>query len=227
MTIPRLHDEGITVFQGSKVATIEDLSARLHCSIRTIRRRLKEWKTYTSYNQNGRYYTLPGIPEFDQYGLWKYRNIFFSKYGNLKKTINALIHQSTAGLSAFDLNELVGLPTHSLLSQLKNETHLYREKHQDIFVYFSDQREISEQQKCEREKINRLAAKHEPPSDKDAIVILAEFIKHNKDSVEKLTGRVRRQGIDISTRQVRKLFVDHGIGKKIRVGINQEFESSY
>ncbi len=58
-------------------------------------------------------------------------------------------------------------------------------------------------------------------------MVLAEFIKHNKDSVEKLTRRVRRRGIEVSTHHVRNLLVDHGIGKKIRIDVNQEFEISY
>ncbi len=144
MTIPTHRIDSITVFQGRKVVTLEELTTRLRCSTRTLRRRLKQWKTHTSYNQNGRYYTLPAILQFDQCGLWRYGNIFFSKHGNLKKTISALIHKSTAGLSVIDLNELMGLPTHSLLSQFKNDIHLYREKHQGLFIYFSNRPEILE-----------------------------------------------------------------------------------
>ena len=213
MTIPRLHDDSITAFQGRKVVTIEELSALLPCSIRTIRRRLREWKAYTSYNRNGRYYALPETPKFDQHGLWKYRNIFFSKHGSLRKTISALVDQSIAGLSAFDLNDLVGVPTHSLLSQLKNDTGLYREKHQSIFIYFSSQPQIFERQRDAREKASHSTAKRQLPSDKDAVVILAEFIKHTEDSVEKLTRRVRRRGIAISTNEVHSFLIDHGIKK--------------
>ncbi len=177
MTISAPDNDSTAIFQRSKVATVEGLTARLQCSLPTVRRRLKKWHAYTSYNKNGRYYTIPQIPEFDRYGLWKYGNIFFSRYGTLKNTINALIHQSTAGLSAFDLDDLVGVSTHSSLSQFKDNASFYREKHRGIYIYFSSQCDISEQQKCAREKLNQLAAKHELPSDKHAVVILAEFIK--------------------------------------------------
>ncbi len=145
--------------------------------------------------------------------MWRYRNIFFSKHGSLRKTISALIDQSIAGLSAFDLNDLVGVPAHSLLSQLKNNTGLYREKHQSIFIYFSSQLRIFERQRDAREKVSHSTAKRQLPSDKDAVVILAEFIKHTEDSVEKSTRRVRRRGIAISANEVHSFLIDHGIKK--------------
>ncbi|HKL58901.1 MAG TPA: hypothetical protein VJ863_03300 [Sphaerochaeta sp.] len=36
-----------------------------------------------SYNHNGRFYTLAGIPQFDEHGLWGYKNIRFSRFGTL------------------------------------------------------------------------------------------------------------------------------------------------
>ena len=45
-----------------KVFTLEQLVASLSCSIPTARLKLKQWQTYTSYNQNGRYYAMPAVP---------------------------------------------------------------------------------------------------------------------------------------------------------------------
>ena len=54
--------EVFKLFKKLKVLTIIKLTAILMCSERTIQRRLKIWGTYTSYNKNCRYYTLPDIP---------------------------------------------------------------------------------------------------------------------------------------------------------------------
>lgn len=64
-------------FSNMKIATISQLAKWLSCSIPTVRRRLKEWGAYTSYNHNGRYYTLPRTPDFDEHGLWRYQGVFF------------------------------------------------------------------------------------------------------------------------------------------------------
>jgi len=90
-------------FSRQKIIILEQLIGRLECSAITARRRLKQWQTYTSINQNGRYYTLPQIPVFDQNGLWRYQAVLFSKHGNLKQTIISLITDSPKGLSAGEI----------------------------------------------------------------------------------------------------------------------------
>ncbi len=64
------HDQQtINAFRQHKVLTIVAICALLHLSIATVRRRLKEWGALSSYNNSGRYYTLPLIPQFDKKGL--------------------------------------------------------------------------------------------------------------------------------------------------------------
>lgn len=95
----------------------------------------KKWRAYTSFNHNGRYYTLPGIPQFDQNGIWKYQTILFSKYGNLKQTIIQLIIQSDKGLSAKEIAQVVKITSNSsVVSQLQNVPGIRREKHQGCFI---------------------------------------------------------------------------------------------
>ena len=81
----------IRSFKKQKVVTIDQLASWLSCSVVTARRRLKAWRAYTSYNRNGRYYTLPEIAQFDDIGLWRYQGAFFSKHGNLKQTLVHLV----------------------------------------------------------------------------------------------------------------------------------------
>ncbi|MDD4109667.1 MAG: hypothetical protein PHH93_13205, partial [Prolixibacteraceae bacterium] len=60
------------IYGKEKVLTIRELIKRMMLSEITVRRRLKESGALTSYNKNGKYYTLPHIPVFDSYGLWNY-----------------------------------------------------------------------------------------------------------------------------------------------------------
>jgi hypothetical protein len=69
-----------------KVFTLGQMVASLSCSIPTARLKLKQWQAHTSYNQNGRYYAMPTVPRFDDNGLWHYKKVSISKYGNLKNT---------------------------------------------------------------------------------------------------------------------------------------------
>jgi len=96
-------------FGRCRIMTLDQVAAFIKSSIHTARRRLKQWRACHSYNHNGRYYTLPHVPEFDVNGLWRWRGAFFSQSGNLKQSVIELVHRSPAGLDASELRTLLGL----------------------------------------------------------------------------------------------------------------------
>ena len=57
-------EKGLKAFRRRKVLTLEEVAELVQSSIHTARRRLKERRAHTSYNQNGRYYALPDVPEW-------------------------------------------------------------------------------------------------------------------------------------------------------------------
>ena len=122
------------IFRRRKVLMVSDLASLMQCSLITVRRKLKQWDTYTSYNQNGRYYVLPDVPQFDSNGLWCYRDICFSQYGNLIQTVIHLVKNSPAGRAASEIRELLHIQPRSFLSLFREHPDLRREKHQGCFV---------------------------------------------------------------------------------------------
>jgi hypothetical protein len=198
----------IYYFSRRKIITLEQLIRLLQCSAITARRRLKQWQTYTSINQNGRYYTLPQIPVFDQKGLWRYQAVLFSKHGNLKQTIISLITESPKGLSAGEIAQLVDLvPNSSFLSQFKDVAGVKREKHQGRFVYLSDQPDV-----YARQKRGWVAAGL--PTDAQAVVILVQLIKHPDIEIEQLAVHVSEQGSSIEPAAIRSFLQLHDLLKK-------------
>jgi len=175
------------------------------CSERTIQRRLKSWGAYTSYNKNCCYYTLTDIPRFNQYGIWKYKGIFFSKFGNLKNTVIAVVEQSESGLSAYELSEIIALPSYTFLSHFKNDPNIQREKHKGVYVYFSKDPDEFDKQKRKRKDIILSKAILDLPTDAEAIIVLVELIKHPADKIDQLSSRVRRKGVPISTHKIDNL----------------------
>ena len=199
-----------TIFR-KKAITIDALSSLLNSSIKTARRRLKLWEAYTSYNENGRYYTLPNIPEFDKNGLWAYRKIHFSKYGNLKQTTINLIKQSPAGLDAAEMSSLLGISVRSFLTVLQNHSELKREKIQRRFVYFSAVGKVYTKQKKWRAGMTRI---NQLPSDIDVILILVETIKNPHLSIEELSLKLRDNNCNVTPESIRNLFDYHGLTVK-------------
>jgi hypothetical protein len=200
-------------FHRIKVVTIEQLADLLESSVITARRYLKKWKAYTSFNHNGRYYTLPGIPHFDSNGIWKYQTILFSSYGNLKQTIIQLVRGSESGLSAKEIARVVEIPPNSsIFSQLQNISGIRREKHQGHFVYFSDDPETYPKQISALFRPEPVAGL---PSDEEAVLILVQYIKHPHIGMEELSERVAQQGKVIAPSVIRNFLEHHGLLKKI------------
>lgn len=208
-------DQILKRFRKKRVMTIYDVAKLLGSSTITARRRLKQWNTYTSINCNGRYYVLPEIAVFDEKGLWNYQIVFFSRHGNLGKTICELIKGSEAGLSAQEISQLVGLRANSsFLSSLRNLPQIRREKQQGRFVYFSAQQDVCIKQQDKRESLRRTEKTEPVVSDADAVSILADRIRHPNDSLEQCANRLQRSNKNMTAFNISALLEYHGLLKK-------------
>jgi hypothetical protein len=204
-------DKGLRFLRIRKVVTLAELALHLHCSPRTVQRRLADWAAVNSYNRNGSCYTVPGIPTFDANGLWRYRGAFFSRFGNLTETFVRLVANSQAGLTAADAGELLGLRPSSFLWSLRKHPALRREKHQGRYVYFSSDPVRYAGQRQQR-SLMPVAAKL--PADFEAVAILVEAIKHPTLSYEALSQRLRKQKVLVAPETIQNLFLSHGLTLK-------------
>jgi hypothetical protein len=64
----------------------------------TVFRKLKLLDYLSSYTHRGRYYALRETARFDEVGLWSHDAVWFSRYGTLVATIEALVNQAPRGL---------------------------------------------------------------------------------------------------------------------------------
>lgn len=194
-----------------QVITVSELANMLDRSVKTARRQLKAWGAYTSYNHNGRYYTLPAVAKFDANGLWNWKGIRFSRHGPLKATVLVLVEQSEAGLTAVELSNVLGVEARALLSQWHGHPDLRREKRQGRFVYFGADRETYQRQQAARERMHRQVGL---PSDAEAVAILAEAIRHPWLSADELCQRLRAQCKSLTSERITNLFAFHGLALK-------------
>jgi len=200
-------------FRARKVMTVAELALQMRCSPRTVHRRLQDWQAIHSYNKNGRYYALPSVPAFDSHGLWRYRDIGFSRYGNLTETLIGLVCHSPAGLSAAELGQLLGTEPRSFLWLFRNHPGLIREKHQGRFVYFAAEALLYQRQRDGRMIMDAHARR---PSDSEVIAILVETIKHPEFSIEQLCRNLKQQGVVVTEQAVVNLFAYHALDVKKR-----------
>lgn len=204
----------IATFTKKKVLTINELQALIPLlSVRTIYTRLKGWNAITSYNKNGKFYTLTTIAIFDSYGLWHYNDIHFSKYGNLKQTLIHLIKSSESGLNACEIAELMRMDHRSFLSHFSLLKEIQRTKIDGIYIWFSGDADIFEQQKAARLGVTRnkmvLGIK-----DSVAILILVARVRNPDMELDSLSELLSNQGVYIKPETIGLFLSYHQIEKK-------------
>lgn len=195
-----------------KVFTLDHLVSSLGCSTPTARLKLKQWRACTSYNQNGRYYAMPAVPHFDEYGLWHYEKISFSKYGNLRNTIVYLINMSSSGLTGNEIGNLVRLRSRSFLHHFRDVAGIHREKREGVYVYFSD--DVGRYKEQFRNRSRGFIPTGKLLSNADAVVILAALIKHHGISVENIMELPEVRERDFSQVVIREFLDRHDLLKK-------------
>ncbi len=206
-----VRDRGTSFVRLRKIATLAELVLHLHCSARTVQRRLSEWKAIHSYDHNGRYYTLPQIPRFDPHGLWRYRGVSFSRYGNLPETFVQLVRNSPAGLTAAEAGALLGLRPSSFLWSLRDHPALKRKKHQGLYVYLASEPSLCAQQQRQR---SQGVATIRQPTPAEAIAILVEKIKHPALTVAALCRRLEEQNLRVEPERIDAFFARQGLTVK-------------
>ena len=126
----------IDLFHQQTVASLPEVMAALGTRAgRTAFRKLKELPYRTSYSHRGGYYTLEELIDFDQHGLWSFRDVRFSAAGTLLATTAAMVSDAPAGQFSEELDNLLHVGTQDALRKLVQERKLTRQKVAGQFLY--------------------------------------------------------------------------------------------
>ena len=137
----------VNLFVDRKCWMIAELSEILGYATISVRRFLVEVGYFTSYNHNGKWYTLSSIPTFNKKGIWFYDDIGFSKHGNLTRTIVHLLSRSLKGYSHGDLADILGVSCHAVLTHMYKAGKVDRGKFGGEFVYLAVDQKTNRRQR--------------------------------------------------------------------------------
>lgn len=136
-----------------KIVTMPEMIKALGGTTRmTVFRKLTSLNYRNSYSQGGKYYTLDEVAEFNEYGIWSWRDVHFSRHGTLMETLRALVGGSQAGYYAEELRAIVQVRTKDALLGLWRQGKILRESLWDRFLYLSPQdyeKQISQRRRWE------------------------------------------------------------------------------
>ena len=198
-----------------KILTLDDIQLIAGWSPMTLWRNLKPIGYCTSFNYNARYYTLAGIPRFDENGLWFYRTVGFSSDGTLNRTIVALVQSSPMGMTPNELSAILTVRVQNQLSKLYAKNKLGRVKCARAQLYVSVQEAVQTQQLRRREAHRILAQDGElSPTGEETIEILAELARTPRSSARGVSFRLSARGLNITRQKVLAVIEKYGLKKK-------------
>jgi hypothetical protein len=134
-------DRIVDLFAEQKVVTMPQLKAALGTPVAaTVFRKLATLPYRSSYSHCGAYYTLDSLAQFDELGLWEYRDIHFSRHGTLLDTAAVLVSQAPAGYLVDELEAVVKVAVKDALRQLVHRDRLYRGQWKGRYLYCAIER---------------------------------------------------------------------------------------
>jgi hypothetical protein len=205
------------------VATMKQLRHQFQISHMTVARALKKFGYFASYNHNASYYVLQDVPQFDDWGLWAYRDVRFSRHRTLLATIVALVTAAPAGLTVQELEERLQTRAGNLVSRLASLGQVHSETlvgRQAVYLATNPQVRAQQLQLRQRQLHEKSAGVvTELPfgcSALEVIGILRAMILLSDDDVDRLARHVQAGGTKVTAGQVRQVLNHYGIKKKRR-----------
>jgi len=153
-------------------------------SVPSFHRDLAKLECISSFTDNRRFYTLPEIPSYDGFGLWRYNGIGFSKHGTAKETARVLIEGSSSGMAYADLEEILGIRLYTTLQTLSTEKAIVSETDGNRKLFFSGNKE-----NYQRQKSNRMGIPVSNPGHPFSLIVVVDLllavINEDADTIDK------------------------------------------
>lgn len=206
----------VELFQSKTVVEFSEIRAALAGASRTTAcRYLRQISYRSSYNQNGRYYTLHDPAKYDRWGLYSVGEMHFSVDGTLKATVVRLVREAEAGRTQRELQELLGVRVQLFLMGALSEGVIDRERFGRLYVYLHIDQKVRAVQLRERQAMLDKATGDEVVVDDElSIRVLLVLLRYPGagpgDVVRRLKGRLP----PVSRAQVDNVFARYGLGEK-------------
>ena len=205
------------LFKKNIVMDIDDLTKQTSSSRITVFRNLKEIGYITSYNQNGKYYTLLEIVNFDDSGIFDHKGILFFRDGGIEELVIKETDSSEKGYTAEELSNKIRTRVSNQLPHFVRKDILIRKKYADFYVYYSIDEVAQQKQITNREKELKIPStieESEISPEKKTIRILLKIIQNPNAEPQEIGKRLREEGLKISDSFIQNIFQKYYIQKK-------------
>jgi hypothetical protein len=200
------------MFRREKVLDMRTLGDRFPSrSRRSLFRDLAGLGYLTSYSHAGRFYTLGDIADFDERGLWFFRDIGFSRAGTLKQTVAIQVEDAAEGHTHAELRHVLRVRVHNTLLGLVREGRVAREPFEGLHLYVSADAERAAHQLARRTE--RVSGTLRALTSEETLEILVEALRAAPQVPEAavVAERLAARGVWVDGRHVQQIFAAHGL----------------
>jgi hypothetical protein len=196
--------------------TVVDLAALFEVlgtrSRMTVFRRLREVGYHSSFTHTGRYYALSQIPQFDELGLWFFREVGFSRVGTLKETVATRVEETSEGCTHGELQRLLRVRAHNVLLDLFREGRVAREQLEEGLLYVSTNHERAAAQLARRREAARITAQAALTIE-ETVEVLVEALRGSPEipTPAIVAERLAARGAKIEARRVQQVYHVYGL----------------
>ena len=210
------------LFQRNVIMTMEHLKQETERPRESILRDLKKIGYYSSYNERGKFYTLSSTPKFDDYGLWKYGNAYFSIKRTLLETAEYLVNASNAGYTHYELRQILGIEIQNSLYTLIITQKIVRRQIDAQYIYYGKEN-IGEQEEKRnaapaplvvRKTTKTPGAQVYPDMDPTLVIDILIAVLRGHDEASAAYSYLHGKGSPITVQQVGAVLHFYDIGKK-------------
>jgi len=182
-------------------------------SKRSLFRDLSSLGYFSSYSHAGKFYTLTNIPNFDEYGLWHYKDVSFSNNGTLKSTIRFLVEDSMVGFTHRELKMLLRVRVQNTLNDLTENSAISRERLGNVFLYIGADKKEGTLQIAQRRKQIDGTYQIRPLDLHSTIEVLLELLCSEDWYPRKISDNLQAKGFPIKKVQVEEVLAMYNLKK--------------
>ncbi len=209
----------LKLFSKHIILTRKTVVEKICCSYDSLGRFLRKYGYYSSCNKNGSYYIMAENCSFNENGLFFYKNIMFSKYKTLRKSVFNFVEKSKSGITTVELIKIFGTSSKTQLSNLFKLKDISRQAFDGTFYYFSADNEIGLLQRESRnikqnKSEKKTPLKEELPPIQSIIAILTAIVIKTGVSAKQIRMKLKKKGLDISTAEIKSVLDYYNIHQK-------------
>jgi len=158
---------------------------------------------------------LPTIPTFNEYGIWQFNGIGFSRYKDSLELIVNVINSSEKGLSREDIERILGIKIFQQIQVLLTRNRLNRAKVGNKYVYLPEK--LAQNKKLRIELLDTLEAEEYHIGKiriNDLIALLKALLAEHMIDMKKKKKVIKKYSLGLSIQKIERIILKFDLSSK-------------